>query len=157
MKAVLKMEWLVVIHVLSAIIGLGPAYAFPFLLRNSVSVEEMERSLGHVSRLEMFPKIFGTLAVVSGLLLFWLGSYGPFLQLWIVGTLLLYVVIEILVVGFLNPAAKKLQASITSSEMKDLAQVPASVIAMYSRVRNLHLWASILSLFIFVLMILRPV
>lgn len=65
----------------------------------------MGRALEQVTRLEMFPKVFGTLAVVSGAVLFWLGSYGPFLQAWIAGSLLLFIAVEVLVVGFLNPAA----------------------------------------------------
>ncbi|MFD0681678.1 MULTISPECIES: DUF2269 family protein [unclassified Paenibacillus] len=150
------MEWLVVLHVLAAVIGLGPAYAFPFLLKSTSSTQEMERALHYVSRLEMFPKMFGTIAVVSGLLLLWLGSYGSILQIWIMGTLILYVIIEVLIVGLLNPTVKKLQTSLTASEVSTDDQFPSLVSTMFSRVRNIHLWVSILSVFIFILMILKP-
>ncbi|WP_188173820.1 DUF2269 family protein [Paenibacillus sedimenti] len=150
------MEWLVVIHVLSAIIGLGPAYAFPFILRNTSSVIEMERALGYVARLEVFPKVFGTLAILSGLCLFWLGSYGSFLQIWIIGTLIVYIVIEVLIIGFLNPNAKKLHESLSMPDKTSHGAPPSSVTLMYLRVRNLHMWASVLSIIIFILMIIKP-
>lgn len=158
MKAVVvTMDWLVLLHVLAAVIGLGPAYAFPFLLRNTSSAKEMESVLGQVSRLELFPKVAGTIAVISGLVLFWVGSYGPFLQIWIAGTLMLYVIIEILIIGFLNPAVKKLHAAIAASETELGAQeLPPHIVSMYARVRNIHLWASLLSIVIFILMILKP-
>ncbi|TDF97083.1 DUF2269 family protein [Paenibacillus piri] len=150
------MKWFVLLHVLTAIIGLGPAFAFPFLLRRTESIEDMVRALHSVARLELFPKLFGTIAVLSGLLLLWIGTYGSWLQIWIVGTLFLYLIIEVLVVVFLNPTAKKLYDSLTSLDMKSLPELPHQAAAMYTRVRNLHLWASVLSLFIFALMILKP-
>lgn len=75
------MEWIVLVHVLSATIGLGPAFAFPVMLRKEETVVEAIRMTDLVNRLEMFPKVFGTLAVVTGLLLFWLGSFGPLLSI----------------------------------------------------------------------------
>jgi uncharacterized membrane protein len=150
------MEWLVLLHVLGAVFGLGPAYAFPFILRKTASAAEMEKSLALVTRLETFPKIFGTIAVLSGLALFWLGSYGAFMQVWIFGTLLVYVAIEVLIIGFLAPAVKKLLASLAGLDGKAREDVPSSVSAMYARVRNLHLWASVLSLVIIAFMVLKP-
>lgn len=150
------MEWLVLVHVLSAVLGLGPAYAFPFILRNTSSAQEMEKAVSLVARLEKFPKAFGTVAVVSGLLLFWLGSYGSIMQLWILGTLIVYVLIEVLIVGFLNPTARKLHASLQSADRTAGKELPSPIPQMYARVRNLHLWASVLSLFIFIFMILKP-
>ncbi|WP_123042419.1 DUF2269 family protein [Cohnella candidum] len=150
------MQWLVLIHVLSAVLGLGPAFAFPIAMRKAESHREMAHIVRLVSRMEMFPKMFGTLAVVSGLLLFWLGSYGTWLQVWILGTLLVYVVVEILVIGFLNPAAGKLNR-LLEEEAAVGAQSPSSAVsALYERVRNLHLGAGLLSLVIFALMILKP-
>lgn len=152
-KVVLSMQWLVVIHVLAAILGLGPAYAFPFLLRKASSIQEMERNLSQVAYLEMFPKVFGTLAVLSGLALFFIGSYGSFGQIWIMGTLIVYALIEVLIIGFLNPEAKKLQSALSSQEKQERV---ASLEPMYARVRNLHAWAGVLGLLIFILMIVKP-
>ncbi|TMV48976.1 DUF2269 family protein [Paenibacillus mesophilus] len=157
MKAVLnQMQWLVMLHVLSAVIGIGPTFAFPLLLRNTSSAAEMTTALGHVAKLELFPKLFGTLAVLSGFALFWLGSYGSFMQIWIIGTLLLYIVIEVLIIGFLNPTAKKLHEAVGSPDVQSGGGISPQAGAMYARVRSYHLWATVLSTVIIVLMILKP-
>ncbi|GMK39697.1 hypothetical protein PCCS19_27520 [Paenibacillus sp. CCS19] len=150
------MVCLIVIHVLSAILGLGPAYAFPFILRKASTAEEMKRNLTQVAYLEIFPKIFGTMAILSGLLLFFLGSYGPFAQVWIIGSLAVYVVIEILIIGLLNPTANKLLKLINETGAAALEEPAAHLIGLYARVRNLHLWAGILGLVIFIFMIVKP-
>ncbi|WP_135556783.1 DUF2269 family protein [Paenibacillus cymbidii] len=156
------MKWLVLVHVLSAIVGLGPAFAFPFLLWKRESVAGMEESLRTVTRLELFPKLFGTLAVLSGVLLLLMGSYGGWLQMWIVGTLAIYVLVEVLVVGFLNPASKRLLGLLAETEAKGGAvepgnlETPQEASVLYTRVRWLHAWASALCLVIFALMILKP-
>lgn len=160
MKAVFDMKWLILIHVLAAILGFGPTFVFPLLLRNTSSLEEMKQNLRLVARLEMFPKIFGTLALVSGLVLFWLGSYGTFLQIWLLGTLLVFIVIEVLIVGFLSPTVKKLEASMANREAaaaSEALEAPSPQLAgLYGRVRNLHAWATVLGTVILILMILKP-
>lgn len=155
-EAVFVLEWLVVIHVLAAVIGLGPAYAFPFLLSDTRSYAEMERGLRYVTRLEMFPKVAGTIAVLSGIALVIFGSYGAFMQIWIAGSLAVYILIEIIVIGLLNPAAKKLHSAIAAPVAAHGEEPPADVAGLYARVRSLHLWASALSIVIFVLMVLKP-
>lgn len=152
----MQLEWLVVIHVLSAVLGLGPAYAFPFILRRTSSVEEMRRCLSQVATLEAFPKIFGTIALVSGLLLFFVGSYGPFAQTWILGALIAYVLLEALIIGFLNPATQRLQRALAGDPASPERIAADERDRLYARVRNSHAWAGIGSLVIFVLMIVKP-
>lgn len=156
------MKWLVLVHVLSAVVGLGPAFAFPFVMRKRESVAGMAESLRTVTRLELFPKLFGTLAVLSGVLLLLIGEYGGWLQVWIVGTLAIYVLVEVLVVGFLNPAAKRLLGLLAEAEAMGGGDTPAragtlqEAAVLYARVRGLHAWASAFCLIIFALMILKP-
>ncbi|GIO11933.1 hypothetical protein J19TS2_14880 [Cohnella xylanilytica] len=150
------MEWIVVLHVLSALLGLGPAYAFPLLLRHTDSAADMERALVTVTRLEIFPKLFGTLALVSGLVLFFLGSYGPFSQIWIVGSLLVYALIEAIIIGQLNPAAKKLRWILEQKAPGTGDVPPPGAPALFAKVRALHAWACALSVILIVLMVLKP-
>ena len=150
------MTWLVVVHVLSAMLGLGPAYAFPLMLREANTTEEMRGNMKQVAYLEVFPKVFGTLAVLSGLALVFLNSYGPFTQAWIIGSLAVYVAIEVLVIGFLNPAANKLMQRLSERGDAVPSAPDAEMIPLYVRVRNLHLWAGLLGLAIFILMIAKP-
>lgn len=147
---------LIIIHILSAVLGLGPAYAFPFMLKSTNSLQAVKHSVALVARLEMFPKVFGTLAVLSGLLLIWLGSYGSILQIWLIGTLIIYAGLEVIVIGFLNPAAKILQAQLADLPHETDEPLPSLVARKYAHVRNLHTIVGAISLLIFILMIVKP-
>ncbi|WP_438447596.1 DUF2269 family protein [Gorillibacterium sp. sgz5001074] len=147
---------LVVLHVLSAVLGMGPAFAFPWMLKRTSSIRELQSQAGMVARLEVFPKIFGTLAVLSGLALFFAGSYGPFRQLWTLCSLVLFVLIEVLVIGYLNPAAVRLLRLADELLERQVSEVTPELAAVSTRVRNLHLWSGILGLAIFILMIVKP-
>ena len=150
------MEGLVVVHVLSAVLGLGPAFAFPFLLRSTDSPEEMKRNVQQVAYLEIFPKLFGTLALLSGFALFFFGSYGPFLQLWIAGSVAVYIAIEILVIGFMAPAVKTLLKRIDETAAEPAQASVPQLRGLYIRVRRLHLWSGALGLLLLALMIVKP-
>jgi len=151
------MQWLVLIHVLSAVIGLGPAYAFPVMLRKNPSLAEVTRMVGLVSRLETFPKIFGTLAVVSGLVLVWLGSYGAFMSIWLFGALMVYVAAEVVVIGWLAPATKRLSAALDWLGKMSATELDEKSLGLLAKVRNLHLAVCVLATVIIVLMVIKPV
>jgi uncharacterized membrane protein len=147
----------IVIHVLSAVLGLGPAFAFPWMLREAATVMEMKKNVEQVAFLELFPKLFGTVAVLSGLALFFTGSYGSFTQLWLLGTLLIFIAIEILVIGFMAPATKALLELTNEVQSADALKRPADpLLRLYGRVRKLHVWSGVLGLVIFILMIAKP-
>lgn len=156
MKAVLDMIWLIAVHVISAILGLGPAFAFPWVLRQTSSIHEMRHNLQLVERLEIFPKIFGSLALVSGLALFFIGSYGPILQLWIAGSLILYVGAQVVVIGFMAPAVRSLQLALGESEAAAEPVATEGIIRKYARVRSLHTGVGVLCMLILLLMIVKP-
>ena len=155
-KAVLHMMWLIVVHVVSAVLALGPAFAFPWMLRPTTSAAEMESSLDLVDRLETFPKLFGTVAVLSGLALVFLGSYGSFAQMWIAGSLLLFIAVQALVIGWMGPAAKQLRRSLAETGGAVQREATAAACALYARVRRYHAAAGVLSLLILILMIVKP-
>jgi uncharacterized membrane protein SirB2 len=102
------MKWLILIHALAAIIGVGPTFFGHVLFRKKQSFEELKSSLAISKKLEYFPKIGGTIAVVTGFILFFIGNYGSFMQLWLMGSLVLYVLIQITAIFFVTPTANKL-------------------------------------------------
>jgi hypothetical protein len=75
------LKLLVLLHILSAIIGVVPTFFGHVILRRKQSLDELRSSLRVGRRLEAFPKIGGSIAVLSGLLFIWLGDYGSFMQL----------------------------------------------------------------------------
>lgn len=109
------------------------------------------------SMLDFFPKIGGTIAVLSGLSLIWLGEYGSFMQLWLIGSLILYVIIEIIVIGIVGPNSKKLMNWLIEPGNQNAATLPDEVKGYFSKARN-YLWlATALGLVLFIFMIMKPV
>ncbi len=150
------MEWLVLLHVVSAVVGLGPAYAFPFILRRETSLAEVKRMTDLVGRLEIFPKIFGGLTLLSGLLLVWLGNYGSFFTLWIFAALTLFIAAEVVIIGLLTPAAKKLSALLMQLTAKGETNANPQALGLVSKVRTYHLTSCGIVLAIIALMVLKP-
>jgi uncharacterized membrane protein len=102
------MEWLILLHVLSAIIGVGPTFFAHVLTRPDKTIEQLKVTTELYKRLEYFPKIGGSIAMLSGFILFYTGDYGSFGELWILGSVLLYIFIQIIVIGFITPVSKKI-------------------------------------------------
>ncbi|WP_239617512.1 DUF2269 family protein [Cohnella mopanensis] len=151
-------DWLnilVAIHVLSAIIGIGPTYFSHVLLRKGQTLGQLKSSLTFIPLLEKFPKILGSVAVLSGILLAWLGDYG-FKQLWIYGSLAVYVIIQIIVVGFMAPAAKKLVAKAMASSDPVDQTVSSELQVDVSKVNNLNYLAAIFGIILFLFMFFKP-
>ncbi|WP_423802393.1 DUF2269 family protein [Neobacillus sp. SAB-20_R2A] len=151
------MEWIVLLHVVSAVVGLGPAYAFPLILRKEKSLEEVKRMADLVTRLEILPKIFGGLTLLTGILLVWLGNYGTFFTLWIVAALILFILAEVVIIGFLTPVAKKLAMTLTELTKQGESEINPISLDLLSKVRNYHIISCVIVLVIIALMVLKPV
>ncbi|MGJ7910066.1 DUF2269 family protein [Neobacillus sp. LXY-1] len=151
------MEWLVLLHVVSAVVGLGPAYAFPLILKKEQSLVEVKRLTDLVNRLEILPKIFGMLTLITGVLLVWFGDYGTFLTLWIAGALILFLLAEVVIIGLLTPAAKKLSNMVAQLMDQGKTESDPITIGLLTKVRNFHITSCVMVLVIIALMVLKPV
>ncbi len=150
------MKFLVLLHILSAIIGVGPVFFYPVLFRKRQSLDELKFSLQMAMKLDYFPKIGGTLAAVSGVVLALIGNYGTFYQLWLVGSLVIYLTIQVIVIGFIAPRVKKLDEWYNSPENQDSNQLPSSIQRTYYSIRSLFISACTLAIVLFIFMILKP-
>jgi uncharacterized membrane protein len=154
----LTQDWLnilVLIHVLSAVIGIGPTYFGHILLRKGQTYGQLRNSVGLLPLLEKFPKILGSLAVVSGILLAWLGGYG-FKQLWIYGSLAIYIIIQVVVIGFMAPEAKKLAVKVMDSTDPSDLPVSAELAADVAKVNKLNYVATCFGVILFLFMFFKP-
>ncbi|SFL98163.1 Predicted integral membrane protein [Paenibacillus sp. 1_12] len=152
------MKWLVLIHILSAIIGIGPTYAIHILLRKNQSVPELRSSFKTISILLLFPKILGTLAVLSGLALVLLyDSYGGFSQLWTLGSLILYVIIQVIVIAFFGRTSPRLEKWLADPVSQSLQILPAEQIKLQSKLMSYMNEASFFGIVLFIFMILKPI
>jgi uncharacterized membrane protein len=154
----LSEDWLnilVLIHVVTAVIGIGPTYFGHILLRKGQTYGQLRNSVGLLPLLEKFPKILGSLAVVSGILLAWLGDYG-FDQLWIYGALAIYFIIQVVVIGFMAPAAKKLTVKVLASTDPSDKPVSAELAGDVAKVNKLNYVATCFGVILFLLMFFKP-
>ncbi len=149
-------EILVVVHVLSALIGIGPTYLGHVFLRRNQNVQQYRSSISFVGRMEMFPKIGGSIAVLSGLGLALSGNYGTFAQIWMYGTLVIYVLIQMTMIAGIAPVLKKLGAWLADPVNEHATAFPAEQQLWVNRASGLLYTASGLGLIIFILMIVKP-
>jgi Predicted integral membrane protein (DUF2269) len=148
--------FLVVIHVLSAIIGVGPTYFFPALFRPSPSPADLRGTLGTAQRLARYPQVGGPLAVVSGIALVCLIDTHLFARIWIAGSIALFVAVQVVVIAVAVPATKKLAAWAFHPSNADVKALTPEAEGLYRRVRTAHMVASALGTCLFALMILKP-
>ncbi|MNI24829.1 hypothetical protein D3C73_784620 [compost metagenome] len=150
------MEWLVWIHVLSAILGIGPTYFGHILLRKKQQREQLLQSLVLFKLLNYFPKIGGSIAVVSGVALVALSGW-KFSDLWILISLVLYVLIQVVAVGMLGPILGQLNQVLNVGDEKASApDTLANKTALLTKANQLYNTASILGTVLIILMIVKP-
>jgi uncharacterized membrane protein len=150
------MDLLVIVHVLSAIIGVGPTFYSHVLLRQNQTVEELRTSFKMMKPLELFPKIGGSLAVVTGLILVLTSDYGKFTQLWILGSLILYVLIQVIVIGMAAPNTKKVGDWLMNPANKNADTLPSEQEKAFAKANLFFYGASTLAIVLFIFMIIRP-
>ncbi|TMU84820.1 DUF2269 family protein [Bacillus sp. BHET2] len=151
------MDVLLLVHVLSAIIGIGPTFFAHVLTRPNMSVEQLKVITGLYKRLELFPKIGGSIAVLTGFLLFYLGDYGSITQVWIFGSITLYVLIQFIFLGFITPVYKNISAWIALPENEFLTGAPPEEIQRHMIIFNRYFYlVSSLGVLLFIFMIMKP-
>jgi uncharacterized membrane protein len=146
-----EMEWLVALHVVSAFLGIGPTFFGHVLFRKGQQAKQLRQSIGYFEMLNYFPKIGGTIAVLSGVaLVAWSG--WNFSDLWIVASLVLYVLIQVVAIGLLGPVVGKLMQVLGSGddESSDLC------LPLVKRANQLYNVVSLLGIVLILLMIVKP-
>ena len=149
------MRILVLLHILSAFIGLGPTYFTAVLLRRQTPAA-LRHNLVLSETMGLFPKIGGTLAVLSGVALIWRGNYGPVTQLWLMGSLALYALIQIVIIGYALPRTGRLASWACSPVGREVGTLPGEQARVLSQLQRAHLMVGALGAGLLVLMILKP-
>jgi hypothetical protein len=152
----MPMKWLVWFHVLVAIIGIGPTFFGNILLRKHQTITDLRHNILLQHKLDYFPKIGGTIAVITGILLVIFGDYGSILQFWLFVPLLLYLAIQILVIGFISPRLYELQQWLLHPDNRASTQLPLKHVLGLNALSNLYMLVSFLGFLIFLLMVVKP-
>jgi uncharacterized membrane protein len=151
-------EWihlLILVHVLSAIIGIGPTFFGHVLFRKGQTVGQFRESMRMFELLGYFPRIVGMLAVLSGIGLVFAGDYS-FTSFWIYGGLAIYVIIQIIFMGFAFPKYKKITQLLQSTDISAEGPVPATIVATISQINVPLYTCSILGVLLFLFMFFKP-
>ena len=151
------MKWLILAHVLFSIFGLGPIFFGNILLKKQQTLSDLRHNIILFHKLELFPKIGGTLSVITGILLVLFGNYGSILQIWLVGSLVLYIAIIVIVIGIISPTVNSLQNWLFHPSNRATTQLPPNQLVKLIRASNYFMLTSLVAIIIFILMILKPI
>lgn len=150
------MELLVWIHVMSAIIGIGPTFIMGLFFQKNQSVSQLKHSINLFNKALLYNKIGGPVAVLSGLGLVLTGNYGSWLQLWLLGALFIYLIIFAISIPLGNKL-KALQDWVNLPEQAELTTLPTEQEKILGGMNNAINFIHLLSIILFSLMILKPV
>ncbi|QQK74749.1 DUF2269 domain-containing protein [Salicibibacter cibarius] len=145
-------DWLVFIHIFSAIAGMGPGFAMTFMTRGARTMAELNHAFRLRHRLHRFVMIGGILLLITGI---WMGALQPalFQQGWYITSLVLFLVALAFGPLVLAPRSKPVKAMLNEHKGDDIPE------SYYAHSRTLFFFEHVLNslfLIIIVLMILKP-
>ena len=145
-------RFLVLIHVFSAILGLGPGFIMIYIVTRSETMTELRHAYMIRNRLHIFVMIGGTLLLITGLSMGAMNNY-LFHQGWYVTSLTLFLI----ALGFgpivLSPRSKPIKALLkthTGNTIPGEYYTLSKKLFFYERIEN------VIFLIIIVLMVLKP-
>jgi uncharacterized membrane protein len=142
----------VVLHVLSAVVGMGPTFVFPLIRKSATTGSQLRFVVGLIQKLEPLPNIGGVVLVVSGILLMVMNKTGISLM-WLNVSIILLIVMLVLLIGFIGPRMKKATQLALSSQGE---QIPAEYIQSMKAITPLEKAVQAIIVAVIVLMVLQP-
>lgn len=143
---------LVLIHVFSAIVGLGPGFSMIYIVTKAKNMTELKHAYMIRNRIHVFVMVGGTSLIVTGV---WMGLLQPYLfqQIWFISSLLLFLIALGAGPIVLSPKSKPIKKLLEEYEGEEIpAQYYklASQLFFYERITN------IIFFIIIGLMIVKP-
>ncbi|MGM8365441.1 DUF2269 family protein [Virgibacillus sp. W0181] len=144
--------FLVLVHVISAIIGVGPGFILTFVVKKANTMTELRHAYYIRHRLHRFVMIGGILLLVTGL---WMGFLHPYLfeKGWYIVSIFLFLIVLGAGPVLLAPRSKpikKLLAEANTEEIPPEYDELSKGLFFYERLTNILLFIVI------VLMVLKP-
>ncbi|KGX84838.1 DUF2269 family protein [Pontibacillus litoralis] len=150
------MGLLVFVHVMAAIVGIGSVYCPLLLVRSDQALADLRVSLVLMRTLNRFPVVVGSVALFSGVLLVIFGDYGSIGQVWLLGSLFLYIVIYIIVVGLIRPKVRRLLFWVSHDDNKEVVRLPPAQQQWLDRLAYWYYVVACLATLLFFFMIVKP-
>ncbi|HMT76690.1 MAG: DUF2269 family protein [Saprospiraceae bacterium] len=143
---------ILLIHVFSAILGLGPGFVMIYIVTRASTMSELRHAYLIRNRLHIFVMVGGTLLLLSGLAMGFINTY-LFRMGWFVTSLVLFLV----ALGFgpvvLSPLSKPIKTLLKQHQGEDIPQQYyhlSKKLFFYERIEN------VIFLVIIMMMVLKP-
>lgn len=145
-------EILVLIHILAAILGIGPGFILTFTLTKAETMTELRHAFAIRHRLHRFVMIGGLLLFITG---FWMGLIHPYLfqEGWYIVSIILFLIILASGPIFLAPITKPIKQMLTNSSSD---KIPSEYYPLSKRLFLLEHLTNVLLLIIIFLMVMKP-
>jgi len=143
----------VVIHVIASIVGIGPAFVLPILTSSAKTGSQLRFVFGLMKKINRFPKTGGITLIVTGILLMIIDKMGLSV-LWVTLSLLFFIVIEVIIIGMVEPRLKKLTQLVMTSEGEE---IPDGYTTAMNKIAPLEAAVHVLTIVIIILMVVKPV
>lgn len=143
---------IVVIHILSAIIGLGPGFVLTYIVMKAENMTELRHGYKMRKQIHIFVMVGGTLLLLTGILL---GILNPilFTQGWYLLSFILYLIGLAASPLILRKEAKPINKFLEEHEGEEIPQ------AYYDMSKKLYFYehiTNVLFIIIILLMVLKP-
>jgi hypothetical protein len=143
----------VVIHVIASIVGIGPAFVLPLLTSSAKTGSQLRFVFGIIQKINRFPKTGGITLIVTGILLMIIGNMGLSV-LWLNLSLLFFIVIEVIIIGMVEPRMKKITGLVLASQGEE---IPKGYVTAMNKIAPLEATVHVLTIVIIILMVVKPV
>lgn len=145
-------DLLVFIHVVSAILGLGPGFMMIYVVQKASTMTQLKHAYHIRGRIHLFVMIGGTLLLITGL---WMGFLRPYLfkQVWFTSSLILFLIALGVGPTILSPKAKPIKRLLYEENGEEIPTTYYRLsrqLFFYERITN------VIFLIIITLMIFKP-
>jgi uncharacterized membrane protein len=143
---------LVFIHILSAILGMGPGFTFLFILKTAKNMEQLRHAYLINHKLHNFVKFGGSLLLITGLLMGTINT-GLFTAGWYITSLTLFLIALAMGPLVLSRKLKPVKEFLATYEGHE---IPDEYHKLYKKVEPYEYLTLVVFLVIIILMILKP-
>ena len=139
--------WILLIHILGAVIGLGSSFALPVIMSRPQTVSQAKFAFQLSAGVEKLAKIGSITLLVTGLIL---GALSPhlFTEIWYIASIVIYIAVQPIIAGILPKKAAAQMAILEAHEGEELPEpyhILSKQMAPYNHI--MHFSAVLLILF----------
>lgn len=151
------MDGIIALPLVTALLVTVPMYFGHMIYSNRRTIGELKQLVRWNKTMNMVPVAGASLLVVSAVAVL-LSKQGASLQadLWILGTLAFYLVLQAVSVSVARPVSKQLGQWLQEMKLDDRMRLPEPQSALIAKVDHMYYVAAIIGTLLLVLMILKP-